>query len=107
SQQACCSRTCGRLRTEMARVGRCLLTPRCLFCKQVMAHQTKTRRTMFHQLTEEVLDLEATTKGYGGALYAAVDPGGSCCGGRCNLRPCCACSPSCFGARSAAHAQCA
>ena len=49
---------------------------------------------MFTELTEELLDLEATTKGYGGALYAAVDPGGSCCGGCCNLVLCCCCPRS-------------
>jgi hypothetical protein len=52
--------------------------------------------TMFTELTEELLDLEATTKGYGGALYAAVDPGGSCCGGCCNLVLCCCCSQICW-----------
>ena len=36
---------------------------------------------MFAELTEELLDLEASAKGYGGALYAANDPGGSCCSG--------------------------
>jgi len=52
--------------------------------------------TMFTELTEELLDLEATTKGYVGALYAAVDPGGSCCGGCCNLVLCCCCSQICW-----------
>ena len=47
-------------------------------------------------LTEELLDLDATTKGYGGALYAATDPGGSCCSGCCNLVLCCCCSQICW-----------
>ena len=51
---------------------------------------------MFTELTEELLDLDATTKGYGGALYAATDPGGSCCGGCCNLVLCCCCSQICW-----------
>lgn len=40
---------------------------------------------MFTELTEELLDLEATDRGYGGALYATDDPGGACCSGCCNL----------------------
>jgi len=61
-----------------------------------MSHRTTRRMAMFTELTEELLDLEATTKGYGGALYAAVDPGGSCCGGCCNLVLCCCCSQICW-----------
>jgi hypothetical protein len=44
--------------------------------------ENERRRYMFTELTEELLDLEATAKGYGGgALYANTDPGGSCCSG--------------------------
>jgi hypothetical protein len=58
---------------------------------------SKRRRTgMFTELSEELLDLSATTRGYGGALYAATDPGGSCCGGCCNLVLCCCCSQICW-----------
>jgi hypothetical protein len=36
---------------------------------------------VFRQLTDELLDLRVTEKGYGSALYAADedDGGGSCC----------------------------
>ena len=51
---------------------------------------------MFTELTEELLDLEAATKGYGGALYGNTDPGGSCCGGCCNLVLCRCCSQICW-----------
>jgi hypothetical protein len=36
---------------------------------------------MFRQLTDELLDLRVTEKGYGSALYATEedDGGGSCC----------------------------
>ena len=40
---------------------------------------------MFTELTEELLDLEATAKGYGGALYANTDEGGGCSGCSCDL----------------------
>ena len=51
---------------------------------------------MFSELTEELLDLEATTKGYGGALYANMDPGGACSDCSCNLVLCCCCSQICW-----------
>lgn len=51
---------------------------------------------MFPELREELLDLEATTKGYGGALYANVDQGGGCCGGCGTLVLCCCCSHICW-----------
>ena len=51
---------------------------------------------MFTELTEELLDLEATTKGYGGAHYANTDPGGACSGSSCNLVLCCCCSQICW-----------
>jgi hypothetical protein len=49
---------------------------------------------MFTELTEELLDLEATAKGYGGALYANTDPGGSCCSG-CSALCIIICTVSC------------
>ena len=51
---------------------------------------------MFTELTEELLDLEATTKGHGGALYANVDPGGGSAQSSCNLVLCCTCTQICW-----------
>jgi hypothetical protein len=51
---------------------------------------------MFTELTDELLDLEATTKGYGGALYANTDPGGGCCASCSTLILCCCCSHICW-----------
>lgn len=51
---------------------------------------------MFAELTEEMFDLEVSVKGYGGALYAAVDPGGACSSGCSNLVLCCCCSQICW-----------
>jgi hypothetical protein len=51
---------------------------------------------MFTELTEELLDLEATARGYGGALYANTDPGGGCAQCSCNLVLCCCCSQICW-----------
>jgi hypothetical protein len=41
---------------------------------------------MFTELTEELLDLSATQKGFGGALLAADDGGGGC--GACSSALC-------------------
>ena len=49
---------------------------------------------MFTELTEELLDLEATDRGYGGALYANTDPCGSCCSG-CSALCIIICTVSC------------
>ncbi len=38
------------------------------------------RSSMFNELTEELLDLSATEKGYRGALYAVAEEGGGCSG---------------------------
>jgi len=51
---------------------------------------------MFTELTEEMLDLDVSVKGYGGALYAVDDGGGACCSGCCNLVLCCCCSQLCW-----------
>jgi len=51
---------------------------------------------MFTELTEELLDLEATTKGYGGALYASVDPGGACTSSCSTTVLCCTCTTLCW-----------
>ena len=42
---------------------------------------------MFKELTEELLDLTATEKGYGNAMYAVIDG---------DLCSCCSCSCCCF-----------
>ena len=48
---------------------------------------------MFEELTEELLDLSADVRGYGGALYAAVDddPGSSNCCSLCSSIVLCCC----------------
>jgi len=57
--------------------------------------QEKTEEVIvFTELTEELLDLEATARGYGGALYANTDPGGSCCSG-CSALCIIICTVSC------------
>jgi hypothetical protein len=44
---------------------------------------------MFTELTEELLDLTITEKGYGRALYAANDEGGGgTCSGICSVVVC-------------------
>jgi hypothetical protein len=40
---------------------------------------------MFDELTEELLDLSADVRGYGNALYAAVDDGQTCSSNCCSL----------------------
>lgn len=57
---------------------------------------SKGEGRMFTELTEELLDLDATTKGYGGALYAAQDPGGGCCASCSTIVLCCCCSHICW-----------
>jgi hypothetical protein len=44
---------------------------------------------MFDELAEELLDLSATVRGYGGALYAAVDDSGSSSSLCCSIVLCC------------------
>jgi hypothetical protein len=52
---------------------------------------------MFSELTEELLDLQATVRGYGDALYAVEeDPGSSCNCSCCNLCCCCSCCNLCW-----------
>lgn len=48
---------------------------------------------MFHELNEELLDLTATVRGYGGAVYAVIDDGscGNCCSLCCSIVLCCCC----------------
>ena len=63
-------------------------------------NRNPTRRKepfMFEVLTEEMLDLSATVRGYGAAVYAIVDDG-SCgsCGLCCSVVLCCSCSVLCF-----------
>jgi len=41
---------------------------------------------MFDELTEELLDLEVSVRGYGGAVYARDEDGG---GGFCSCCCCC------------------
>jgi len=52
---------------------------------------------MFEQLTEELLDLRSNVRGYGGAMYAAVedDPGCSC-SGCTTVVLCCCCTTLCW-----------
>jgi hypothetical protein len=52
---------------------------------------------MFEVLTEEMLDISATVRGYGAAVYAVADDGtcGSC-GLCCSVVLCCSCSVLCF-----------
>jgi hypothetical protein len=50
---------------------------------------------MFTELTEELLDLEAATKGYGAAVYAATDPGGACTSSCTTFILCCTCTTLC------------
>jgi hypothetical protein len=52
--------------------------------------------TMFDELTEELLDLTTTVRGYGGAMYAVVeDPG--CSSGLCSsVILCCTCTTLCW-----------
>jgi hypothetical protein len=59
-------------------------------------HDTK-EQAMFTELTEELLDLQATVRGYGDALYAVEeDPGSSCNCSCCNLCCCCSCCNLCW-----------
>jgi hypothetical protein len=44
---------------------------------------------MFDEIAEELLDLSATVRGYGGALYAAVDDSGSSSSLCCSIVLCC------------------
>ena len=48
---------------------------------------------MFEELTEELLDLSVNVRGYGSALYAAVDddPGSSNCCSLCSTFVLCCC----------------
>ncbi len=43
---------------------------------------------MLDELVSELLDLTATEKGYGNALYAASDEGPGCSGGCCTIGCC-------------------
>jgi hypothetical protein len=52
---------------------------------------------MFEELTEELLDLSATVRGHGAAVYAVVDDntcGG--CGLCCSVVLCCCCCDLCW-----------
>ena len=52
---------------------------------------------MFEELTEELLDLSATVRGHGAAVYALVDDntcGG--CGLCCSVVLCCCCCDLCW-----------
>ncbi|MGI8972642.1 MAG: hypothetical protein ACR2HI_00535 [Gaiella sp.] len=49
---------------------------------------------MISEIAEELLDLEVTTKGYGGALYAYVEDGGG--GGNCSCCNLCVVLCCCF-----------
>ena len=51
---------------------------------------------MFTELTEELLDLEASAKGYGAAVYAATDPGGACTASCSTVVLCCTCTTLCW-----------
>ena len=52
--------------------------------------------TMFDELTEELLDLTTTVRGYGGAMYAVVDDPG-CSSGVCSsVILCCTCTTLCW-----------
>jgi hypothetical protein len=52
---------------------------------------------MFTELAEELLDLQATVRGFGGALYAVEeDPGSSSNCSCCNLCCCCSCCNLCW-----------
>jgi hypothetical protein len=46
---------------------------------------------MFTELTEELLDLEVTVRGYGAAVYAANEDGCSC-----GIVLCCTCTTLCW-----------
>jgi hypothetical protein len=50
---------------------------------------------MFEELTEELLDLSADVRGYGGAVYAIVDDD-SCSSGCCSVILCCTCTTLCW-----------
>jgi hypothetical protein len=56
----------------------------------------REERTMFTELTEELLDLEAATKGYGAAVYAATDAGGACTSSCSTVILCCTCTTICW-----------
>jgi hypothetical protein len=57
----------------------------------------RKERVMFTELSEELLDLQATVRGFGGALYAVEeDPGSSSNCSCCNLCCCCSCCDLCW-----------
>jgi hypothetical protein len=51
---------------------------------------------MFDELTEEMLDLSASVRGYGAATYAVVDDEPGCCGGCGTIVLCCTCTTLCW-----------
>ena len=51
---------------------------------------------MFHELTEEMLDLSANVRGYGAAAYAVVDDQPGCYGGCGTVVLCCTCTKLCW-----------
>jgi len=51
---------------------------------------------MFDELTEELLDLSANVRGYGGAMYAVVDEQGCSCGCCGTIVLCCTCTQLCW-----------
>jgi hypothetical protein len=66
------------------------------YSANVVAKKENQGGNMFTELVDELFDLEATSKGYGGALYANVDPGGGGSSCSCNLVLCCCCSQICW-----------
>ena len=51
---------------------------------------------MFDELTEELLDLTATVRGHGGAMYAVVEDPGSSSGICSSIILCCTCTTLCW-----------
>jgi hypothetical protein len=62
----------------------------------MFSNKTTGGRPMFTELTEELLDLEASAKGYGAALYANTDPGGACTASCSTIVLCCTCTTLCW-----------
>jgi hypothetical protein len=50
---------------------------------------------MFEELTDELLDLTATVRGHGAAVYAAVDDS-TCSNGCSGIILCCTCTTLCW-----------
>jgi hypothetical protein len=52
---------------------------------------------MFEELTEELLDLSANVRGYGAAVYAAVEDDTGCSSSLCSsVILCCTCTSLCW-----------